>query len=109
VRLGYERKLFTDTVKLSAYEIETRLYEMLGATFSNDATEGRGVIRALLNCRGDIRVQSDEIEVHLEQLSAPRYTLAMQWLCQQLNAMSPRLPETSYRLRFFVKPRPIGE
>jgi hypothetical protein len=37
----------------------TRLYEMLGATFSDDATEGRGVIRALLNCRGDIRVQSD--------------------------------------------------
>jgi hypothetical protein len=109
VRLGYERKLFTDTVKLSAYEIETRLYEMLGTTFSNDATEGRGVIRALLNCRGDIRVQSDEIEVHLEQLSAPRYTLAMQSLCQQLNAMSPRFPETSYRLRFFVKPCPIGE
>jgi hypothetical protein len=35
---------------------------MLGATFSNEATEGRGVIRALLNChrlgkkstRGDV-------------------------------------------------------
>jgi hypothetical protein len=27
-------------------------------------------------------------------------------LCQQLNAMSPRLHETSYRLRFFAKPRP---
>ena len=40
--MGYERKLFTDTVKLSAYEIETRLDEMLGTTFSNDATESRG-------------------------------------------------------------------
>jgi hypothetical protein len=52
VRLGYERKLFTDSVKLSTYEIETRLDEMLGSTFRNDATEGRGAIRALLNSQG---------------------------------------------------------
>ena len=32
VKLSYERKLFTDTIKLGAYEIETRLYEMLGMT-----------------------------------------------------------------------------
>lgn len=109
VRLSYERKLFTDTIKLSAYEIETRLYEMLGGTFCSNAMEGRGVIRSLLNTTGDIRVKSGVIEVHLEQLSAPRYTTAMQSLCQQLNALTSRLPETDYRLRFFVKPRPTGE
>jgi hypothetical protein len=109
VKLNYERKLFTDTIKLSAYEIETRLYKMLGTAFSNNATEGRGMIRSALNASGDIRVDSEVIEVHLDQLSAPRYTIALQSLCQQLNALSPRLPETSYRLRFFVKPRPTGE
>jgi len=109
VRLSYERKLFTDTVKLSAYEIETRLYGMLGESYSNSATEGRGIIQTLLTASGDIRVQGDLIEVQLDQLSAPRYTQAMQSLCQQLNARSPRLPETEYQLRFHVKPRPIGE
>jgi transposase-like protein len=109
VRLSYERKLFTDTIKLSAYEIETRLYAMLGTTFSNNAAEGRSVIRSLLNATGDIRVKLEVIEVHLDQLSAPRYTTAMQSLCQQLNARTPRLPETDYRFRFFVKPRPTGE
>jgi hypothetical protein len=109
VRLSYERKLFTDTVKLSAYEIETQLYRMLGTSYSNSAGEGRGIIQSLLSGSGDIRVQRDLIEVHLDQLSAPRYTLAMQSLCQQLNARSPRLPETDYRLRFYVKPRPTGE
>jgi hypothetical protein len=109
VRLSYERKLFTDTVKLSAYEIETRLYTMLGESYSNSATEGRGIIQTLLTASGDIRVQGDLIEVHLDQLSAPRYTQAMQSLCQQLNARSPRLPETEYQLRFHVKPRPTGE
>jgi transcriptional regulator with XRE-family HTH domain len=109
VRLSYERKLFTDTVKLSAYEIETRLYTMLGASYSNSASEGRGIIQSLLSTSGDIRVKGDLIEVHLDQLSAPRYTLAMQSLCQQLNAQAPRLPESNYQLRFHIKPRPTGE
>jgi hypothetical protein len=109
VKLSYERKLFTDTIKLSAYEIETRLYEMLGVTYSNSETEGRGLIRAILEGSGDIRVESGVIEVHLDQLSAPRYTQAMQRLCAQMNALSPRLPETNHRLHFFVKPRPVRE
>jgi len=109
VRLSYERKLFTDTVKLSAYEIETRLYAMLGVHYSNSPSEGRSIIRALLNTPGDLRVSGDVIEVHLEQLSAPRYTLALHALCQQLNARRPHLPETDYELRFQIKPRPIGE
>jgi hypothetical protein len=109
VKLSYERKLFTDTIKLSAYEIETRLYTMLGGSYSNSGTEGRGIIRSLLSVSGDIRVKGDLIEVHLDQLSAPRYTQTMQSLCQQLNARCPRLPETNYQLRFHVKPRPTGE
>lgn len=107
VKLSYERKLFTDTIKLSAYEIETRLYGMLGVTFCNSETEGRSLIQAILCTSGDLRVDAGVIEVHLDQLSAPRYTEAMQSLCLQLNALSPSLPETNYRLRFFVKPRPV--
>jgi hypothetical protein len=108
VKLSYERKLFTDTIKLCAYEIETRLYELLGGTFCNRATEGRGLIQELLSTSGDLRVASDVIEVHLEQLSAPRYTAALQSLCEKLNTLSPRLTETSHDLRFVVKPRPTG-
>ena len=82
---------------------------MLGETFFNSETEGRGLIQAILSASGDLRVVSGVIEVHLDQLSAPRYTEAMQSLCGQLNALSPSLPETSHKLRFFVKPRPVGE
>jgi hypothetical protein len=109
VKLSYERKLFTDTIKLGAYEIETRLYEMLGVTYRNSETEGRSLIRAILEGSGDIRVESGTIEVHLDQLSAPRYTQAMQSLCAQMNALSPVLPETNHRLHFLVKPRPVRE
>lgn len=109
VKLSYERKLFTDIVKLSAYDIETRLYGMLPEDFRRRELEGRSVIRDMLQACGDLRLVGDTLEVHLEQMSAPRYTRAMQSLCEQLNAVSCTLPETAIRLRFFVKPRPVGE
>jgi hypothetical protein len=109
VKLSYERKLFTDIVKLSAYDIETRLYGMLPEDFRRRGLEGRSVIRDILQACGDLRLVGDTLEVHLEQMSAPRYTRAMQSLCEQLNAVSCTLPETPIRLRFFVKPRPVGE
>lgn len=109
VKLSYERKLFTDTVKLCAYDIETRLYGLLEGAFRRREPEGRNLIRDILSAPGDLRVEGDLLEVHLEQLSTPRYTQSLQSLCAQINAMQPRLPETSMALRFHVKPRPVGE
>ena len=82
---------------------------MLGEDFANSETEGRGLVQKILSARGDIHVTSEVIEVRLEQLSAPRYTEAMQSLCGKLNALSARLSETPQSLRFVVKPRSVGE
>jgi hypothetical protein len=109
VKLSYERKLFTDTVKLCAYDIETRMFGMLAGAFVRREFEGRSLIRDSLRASGDLRVKGDVVEVHLEQLSSPRYTAALQTLCTEINALAPKLPETSIALRFYVKPRPVGE
>lgn len=109
VTLSFDRKLFTDTVKICAYEIETRLCRLLSDEFGRSEQEGRSLIRELLATPGDVRVNGHELAIHLEQRSAPRYTLGLQGLCERLNATSPTLPETAYRLRFHVKPRPVGE
>ena len=109
VTLNFDRKLFTDTVKICAYEIETRLCRLLSGEFGRSEQEGRSLIRELLATPGDVRVNGDELAIDLEQQSAPRYTHALQGLCERLNATSPTLPETTYRLRFQVKPRPVGE
>ena len=74
VKLSYERKLFTDTVKLCAYEIETRLFEMALGTFRRGPFEGRALIRDILQTSGDLRVEGEWLEVHLDQLSTPRAT-----------------------------------
>jgi transposase-like protein len=109
VKLSYERKLFTDTVKLCAYDIETRLFEMASSTFRRAPCEGRALIRDILQTSGDIRVRNEILEVHLDQLSTPRATVAMMAICDQLNALQPQLPESALQLRFFVNPRPVGE
>ena len=109
VKLSYEQKLFSDTVKLSAYEIETRLYGMLRGHLERHEEEGRGLLRSIFAARGDLRVVGNVLEVHLEQLSSPRYTEAMLSLCEALNALEPALVETDLRLQFHVKPRPVGE
>ncbi len=109
VKLSYERKLFSDTIKLSAYEIETRLYGLLRGMFVRREEEGRSLLRSIFSARGDLRVCGDVLEVHLEQLSSPRYTAAMISLCESVNGLKPTLDETNLRLRFHVKPRPIGE
>ena len=109
VKLSYERKLFTDTVKICAYEIETRLFEMVLESFRRGSWEGRSLIREILQTSGDLRVSNETLEVHLNQLSTPRATLAMMSICEQLNALQPQLPESPLRLCFFVNSRPVGE
>jgi len=109
VKLSYERKLFTDTLKLCAYEIETRLYGLLPEEFRRAPLEGRRLIQEMLQVSGRLRNTGTTLEVHLNQLSAPRYTQALQHICQRLNALSPQLPETPHQLCFTVRPRPVGE
>ena len=109
VKLSYERKLFTDTLKLSAYEIETRLYGLLPEEFRRAPLEGRRLIQEMLQVSGRLRNTGTTLEVHLNQLSAPRYTQALQIICQRLNDLSPKMPETPYQLCFTVRPRSVGE
>ena len=107
--LSFDGKLFTDTVKICAYEIETRLCGLLAADFGRSEQEGRSLIRDLLPTPGDVRVTGHELTIHLEQRSAPRYTPGLPSLCAKLNALAVTLLETAYRLCFHAKPRPVGE
>ena len=79
---------------------------MLDGVFRRNDFEGRAVIREIFQTPGDLTLSRDRLHIHLDQLSAPRYTEAMMSLCEQINAMDVTLPETNFRLRFHVKPRP---
>lgn len=106
VKLTYERKLITDTIKMCAYDVETQLTEMLDGVFCRRGFEGRAVVREIFQTPGDLTLTPGRLHIHLDQLSAPRYTEALMSLCDQINAMDVALPESNFRLRFHVKPRP---
>ncbi len=106
VKLTYERKLLTDTIKMCAYDVETQLTEMLAGVLRRQDFEGRAVIRELFQTPGDLSLSNGQLHVHFNQLSAPRYTKALMSLCEQLNARDLSVPETTFTLRFHVKPRP---
>jgi len=106
IKLSYERKLITDTIKTCAYQVETELAEMLDGVLTRHEDEARAVLRETFHTPGDIIPRHGELHILYEQLSAPRYTEALMAVCQRLNERDLCFPETSMRLRFHVKPRP---
>ena len=111
IKLSYEGKLLMDTIKLCAYDVETMLFNLIPASFKGSSKEGRTLIRDILRSSGDLAYDASErrLKVHLNQLSAPRYTEAMIAICKQVNEQSPKLADTDIKIEFNVKPRPIDE
>ena len=91
---------------MGACDVETQLMEMLDGVFRRNDWEGRAVVREIVRTSGDLTLSPGQLQIHLDQLSAPRYTQAMMSLCDQVNALDMTLPETDFHLRFHVKPRP---
>lgn len=106
VRLAYECKLLTDTNK----------HVRVWCGNSTDGDAWRGVLPERLGGPsrgsgdlpnpGDLTLSQGQLHIHLDQLSAPRYTEAMMSLCGQINALDTTLPEIDFRIRFHIRPRP---
>ena len=106
VRLAPERKLFTDAIKAATYRAESLLLRLLRPHLQRAEDEGRAFLRAAVQLPGDLLVAGDEVTVRLHAMSAPRFTAALRALCEELNALEPRFPETRYRLRYEVAASP---
>jgi hypothetical protein len=102
VRLSRERKLLTDAIKAAVDRAESALLRLLRPYLSRADDEGRAFLRTAVAQPGDLLVAGDDLVVRLAPMSAPRYTAALRALCNQLNALQPRVPETTYRLRYEV-------
>jgi len=106
VRLTLERKLFTDAIKAAAYRAESMLLRLLRPHFKRADDEGRAFLRAAMQLPADLVVEGDQLRVRFAPMSAPRFTSALRALCDELNALAPHFPETTYRLRYEVAESP---
>jgi len=103
VRLSPERKLFTDVIKSAVYRAETALLRLLRPHFPRAEEEGRAFLREAVRLPGALEVTGNDVVVRLAPMSAPRFTKALRALCDELNALDPRFPETAYHLRYEVR------
>jgi len=103
VKLSPERQLFSNVIKSAAYRSETMLLNLVEKHFTRSDDEGRAFLKNVFQLKGDIEVNGNDVLIDFEQMSAPRYTKALEELCRELNAMKPVFPESDYRLHYAVK------
>ncbi len=98
-----ERKLVTHGIRMSTYKAESALARMIAPICPMD--EARALLREAFNSPGDLEIVNGALEVRIDPLSAPRRTRVLASLCEQLNSMKARYPETDLVMRFSVKDR----
>ena len=102
---GYARlrsgiKQIVDAVKMSAYDLENELFEMLGAHYPNRDKEGRKLIVSALRSSGELRLEKGKIVIKLEKQASPNRTCAIDAICRALNQRQATFPGTDLLIQF---------
>jgi transposase len=102
-RQSAERKLITDAMKMTAYQIESDLVRMVDSHYARTADEGRKLIVAALKSPADIDVTGAVLRVTLAPQSSLHRTRAIAALCEELNSMDARFPGSYLRMRYAIR------
>ena len=90
--LKTEKKLIADTIKMTAYQVETRLLNLLGDHYCRTDDEGRTLLQAAFQSTARIEVREEELYVKLAPQFLPHRTKAIEALCAELNALDTKFP-----------------
>jgi transposase len=102
--LKTEKKLIVDTIKMTAYQVETDLLRLLTKHYVRSDDEGRTLLQAAFQSTARLEVREKELYVELAPQSSPHRTAAIQALCTELNALGAKFPGTGLRLNLAVRP-----
>ncbi len=102
--LKREKKSIVDSIKMSAYQIETDLLRMLQTHYPRSADEGRTLLHAAFQSPARLQVCEEELRVTIAAQSSPHRTRALAGLCQELDQLNTLFPGTDLRLRLAVEP-----
>ena len=112
--LTTEKKLIADTIKMTAYQVETSLLALLRDHYCRTDDEGRTLLHAAFQSTARIEVREEELYVELAPQSSPHRSEAIRTLCERLNALGTKFPGTRLRLNLAIQPhepltKPKGE
>jgi len=103
VRLSCERKLFTDAIKMIAYQAETALLNLVRPHYQRADEEGRKLIVSCFHNSGVLEQKDNKLIVTFDPLNAPHRTKALAHLCQELNECETKYPGTELVLEYRVR------
>ena len=101
--LKKEKKLVIDSIKMTAYQVETELFGMLVDHYARVEDEGRSLLHAIFQSPARLEVYEEELHVTIAAQSSPHRTQAVAALCKQLDALHILFPGTNLRLRLAVE------
>jgi len=101
--LKREKRYVVDAIKMTAYQIETELLEMLREHYLRTEDEGRTFLQAAFQSCGRLEVGPNELRVTLAAQSSPHRTRALAAVCEKVNALDTCFPGTNLRLHFAVE------
>ena len=112
--LRTEKKLIADTIKMTAYQVETELVALVRDHYCRTDDEGRTLLHAAFQSTARVEVRGEELYVELAPQSSPHRSEAIRTLCEKLNALGAKFPGTCLRLNFAIQPhepltKPLGE
>jgi transposase len=102
--LKREKRYVVDAIKMTAYQIETELLEMLREHYPRTEDEGRTFLQSAFQSCGRLEVGANELRVTLAAQSSPHRSRALAALCEKLNALATCFPGTNLRLHLAVEP-----
>lgn len=102
VRLPARRRMLVDTLKTTAWHIETGLVEAVGPHWSRADDDARTLVAAALRSSGHLDIRGDELHVTLAPQATPARTRALVALCRALDATCTVFPGTRLTMRFAV-------
>ena len=106
-RLNEECRILQNCIKTSAYNIESKLVDMLDGIYSNTEKEGHSLIVAALKTSGSIRLDEGKVVIQLLPQSSPVRTRAINQVLLQLNQMQARIPGSNRIIYFEQTPVPV--
>ena len=100
-------RTFQNCIRTSAFNIESKLVDMLDGIYKNVHKDGHSLIAAALKTSGAIRLDNDRVVIRLLPQSSPTRTRAINQLLLQLNHMQARIPGSNRIIYFEQTPEPI--
>ncbi len=92
---------------MSAYSLESKLYDMLKGHYKNRDKDGRKLIVGALKTSGSIHLEPSKLIIRLAPQSTPARTRAINQVLVQLNQMKAIYPGSNRMIYFEQTPEPV--